>query len=119
MLCCSLTAPNGPAQQVVIRASLTAAGLSPGDVGALELHGTGTPLGDPIEIGAISAVLLKAASDRNPLQLAAGKTCVGHTEPAAGIVGLVSSLHAAAQEELPPILHLTQVSQCFLDAMFF
>ena len=53
----SLTAPHGPSQQEVMRAALTAAALAPGAVRALEMHGTGTALGDPIEVGAVSAVL--------------------------------------------------------------
>lgn len=52
----SLTAPNGPAQQDVLRAALLAGELTPADLGGLQMHSTGTPLGDPIEIGAISAV---------------------------------------------------------------
>ena len=52
----SLTAPNGPAQQDVLRAALGAGGLAPSDLGGLQMHGTGTPLGDPIEIGAAAAV---------------------------------------------------------------
>ncbi len=52
----SLTAPNGPAQQDVLRAALGAGGLAPSDLGGLQMHGTGTPLGDPIEVGAAAAV---------------------------------------------------------------
>ena len=49
----SLTAPNGPSQQAVIRGALTDAELAAADVAGLEMHGTGTPLGDPIEVGPI------------------------------------------------------------------
>ncbi len=60
----SLTAPNGPSQQSVIRGALTEADLAAEDVTGLEMHGTGTSLGDPIEIGAISAVLSGADLER-------------------------------------------------------
>lgn len=53
----SLTAPNGPSQQAVIQGALKVAALQPSDIGVLEMHGTGTPLGDPIEVGAASVVL--------------------------------------------------------------
>lgn len=53
----SLTAPNGPSQQEVIRAALASAGMAPAMLAALEMHGTGTALGDPIEMGAACAVL--------------------------------------------------------------
>ena len=52
-----LTAPNGPSQQDVIRAAMEAAEMLPSEMTALEMHGTGTALGDPIEIGAVCAVL--------------------------------------------------------------
>jgi acyl transferase domain-containing protein len=102
-----LTAPNGPAQQALLRSALGAAGLAPADVGLLELHGTGTPLGDPIEVGAAAAVLLQprgggtagaTASGAGgadgvargaPLLVSAVKSQVGHAEPAAGLVGLL------------------------------
>lgn len=54
----SLTAPNGPAQQVLLRDALAFAGLRAGDVSGLQMHSNGTALGDPIEVGAASAVLL-------------------------------------------------------------
>ena len=53
----SLTAPNGPSQQAVIKGAISASGMLPSDIAHLELHGTGTPLGDPIELGAASSVL--------------------------------------------------------------
>ena len=77
----SLTAPNGPSQQAVILAALNAAQLAPGSVTALEMHGTGTPLGDPIEMGAAVAVL--PGSDA-PVRMTPAKSRVGHAEPAAG-----------------------------------
>ncbi len=53
----SLTAPNGPSQQEVLRAALLSGGMDPGALRGVELHGTGTALGDPIEMGAACAVL--------------------------------------------------------------
>lgn len=81
----SLTAPNGPAQQAVISAAMAANGTSTWQMAMLQMHGTGTPLGDPIEVGAATAVL-KGSSGAGgmPRVLAAGKTSFGHQEPAAG-----------------------------------
>ena len=85
----SLTAPNGPAQQEVIMSAIQDSGIASAQVAQLQMHGTGTPLGDPIELGAVSAVLLRPGSLRKwPLQLSAAKSFMGHGEPAAGIVGL-------------------------------
>ena len=67
--------------------SLHRAQLHPAHLGALEMHGTGTPLGDPIECGAALAVLDREEDDR-ALCLAASKSYAGHAEPAAGAVGL-------------------------------
>jgi acyl transferase domain-containing protein len=87
----SLTAPNGPAQQAVIRLALAAAALNPNAIAALEMHGTGTPLGDPIEVGAAAAVFFPAGTPARAgrrggaaLQLTALKSHMGHAEPAAG-----------------------------------
>jgi acyl transferase domain-containing protein len=96
----ALTAPNGPAQQDAVRAALADAGLGPHDVCGTELHGTGTSLGDPIEVGALAAALSGAGAGPagggrrgRPLVLTAGKSWFGHSEAAAGATGL---LHAAA-----------------------
>jgi acyl transferase domain-containing protein len=85
----SLTAPNGPSQQEVMRQALGSASLAAADVSQLQMHGTGTPLGDPIEVGAASAVLVKGQSARQlPLAAFTSKAWIGHTEAAAGVMGL-------------------------------
>lgn len=81
------------------------------DVQLLQMHGTGTPLGDPIEVGAAAAVLRQnsAGSTAQPFRLAADKSWHGHTEPAAGLLGLyhaAASLRAAASAS---ICHLNEV----------
>jgi acyl transferase domain-containing protein len=83
-----LTAPNGQAQQDVIRAALENAGLSPADISYVEAHGTGTSLGDPIEMKALGAVFGDRPADR-PLMVASAKTNIGHLEAASGIAGLI------------------------------
>lgn len=105
----SLTAPNGPAQQEVIRAALAAGGLPAAAVAALSMHGTGTSLGDPIEVGAAMAVLAETRR-QDPLTVLASKSCVGHAEPAAGLVGLLFAQRAVARQLTLPIMHLRAVN---------
>ena len=102
----SLTAPNGPSQQDVMRAALVAAGLAAADVTALGMHGTGTALGDPIEVGAAAAVLTNGGSQRAPLALMASKSWIGHSEPSAGLVGLTHAQLAITRALQLPVLHL-------------
>ncbi len=83
-----LTAPNGKSQEAVIRAALNDAKLHPSEVTYVETHGTGTSLGDPIEVRALSAVFGDGHTADNPLMIGSVKTNVGHLEAAAGIVGL-------------------------------
>ena len=103
-----LTAPNGPAQEAVVRAALRAAHLTPQDVGYIEAHGTGTSLGDPIEVNALAAVFGAARDPSRPLSIGSVKTNIGHLEAAAGIVGLVKAVLALQRAEIPPHLHLQQ-----------
>merc|ERR1712078_293599 len=104
----SLTAPNGPSQQQVMLASLKRAGASPASVTVLEMHGTGTPLGDPIEVGAAGAVLW--TDRRAPLVWAAAKSAVGHTEPGAGLVGLLNAATMLYHRVGKQIMHLRSIN---------
>ncbi len=101
-----LTAPNGPAQEAVIRDALANAGLQPDEVSYIETHGTGTSLGDPIEVQAIGAALGNGRTKENPVLLGAVKTNLGHLEGAAGMAGLIKVVLALQHEQIPPTLHL-------------
>jgi acyl transferase domain-containing protein/NAD(P)-dependent dehydrogenase (short-subunit alcohol dehydrogenase family)/SAM-dependent methyltransferase/acyl carrier protein len=105
-----LMAPNGPAQQIVLRQALRNAGLDPAEVGYVEAHGTGTRLGDPIEIGALAAVFGPGRDAARPLVVGAVKTNVGHMEGASGIGGLIKAILAVEHGEIPRNLHLAQPS---------
>jgi len=99
-----ITAPSGAAQQRVFRAALADAGLAPGQVDFIECHGTGTALGDPIEVQSVAAVY---GADRGPSPLKIGtiKTNVGHLESAAGLAGVAKVLAAFRRRALPATLH--------------
>ncbi len=102
-----LTAPNGRAQQAVIRAALANAGLAADDVTFIETHGTGTSLGDPIEVEALAAVYGDGQS-RDPAQpvfLGSVKTNIGHLEAAAGMAGLIKLVLAIESRQIPPNLN--------------
>jgi natural product biosynthesis luciferase-like monooxygenase protein len=104
-----LTAPNGSAQRALLRDALACAGVDAGDVSYIECHGTGTPLGDPIEVGALAEVYGRRAAD-NPLALGSVKTNFGHLESAAGVCGLIKALLALRHREIPPHLHLKRLN---------
>jgi len=101
-----LTAPNGMAQQAVVRAALAAAGLEPGQVSVIEAHGTGTSLGDPIEMEALGATVGVPAPDLGPLLVGSVKTNIGHLEAASGVAGLLKLVLALTHDRVPPHLHL-------------
>ncbi|MPY57374.1 type I polyketide synthase [Streptomyces spongiae] len=99
-----LTAPNAHAQ----RALLSEAHPEPTIVDYVEAHGTGTALGDPIEAGALGAVLGSGRDLDQPLLLGSAKTNLGHLEAAAGIAGLIKTVLALHHGEIPPQLHFTR-----------
>ncbi|MBC6936368.1 MAG: acyltransferase domain-containing protein [Chloroflexi bacterium] len=103
-----LTAPNGPSQESVISAALANARVKPEDVTYIEAHGTGTSLGDPIEVQALGAVFGAAHSADNPLMIGSVKTNMGHLEAAAGIAGLLKVVLALQHREIPPHLNLKE-----------
>ena len=111
-----LTAPNGPSQSALIKTALVAAGLSSGAVRFLSVHGTGTALGDPIEVGALAQALPgsngsgRPGGQPAPLSLASNKSCYGHTEGAAGLTGLLLAASMASQQAAPAIMHLRSMN---------
>src|SRR5260370_15996477 len=106
----SLTAPNGLAQQALVRQALNVAGIRPSEVDYIEAHGTGTALGDPIELEALGKVLGEGRDARHPFLVGSVKTNIGHLESAAGVAGLIKVILSLQNEEIPPHLHLEEVN---------
>ncbi|HEY8987337.1 MAG TPA: type I polyketide synthase, partial [Streptomyces sp.] len=104
----SLTVPSAAAQQAVLREACRRAAITPADVQYVELHGTGTRVGDPIEAEALGAVFGTGRPTGQPLLVGSAKTNVGHLEGAAGIVGLIKAVLSVARRELPPSLNFQQ-----------
>ncbi|MFC8129717.1 beta-ketoacyl synthase N-terminal-like domain-containing protein [Streptomyces sp. NPDC057302] len=102
-----LTLPSGQAQQDVVRLACEEAGVRPDEIQYVELHGTGTPVGDPIEAAALGAALGRDKARATPLAVGSAKTNVGHLEAAAGIVGLLKTALSIHHRQLVPSLNFT------------
>ncbi|MFE3040814.1 SDR family NAD(P)-dependent oxidoreductase [Kitasatospora indigofera] len=117
----SLTVPSAQAQEQVIRGALARAGVRPADVQYVELHGTGTAVGDPVEAAALAAAYRDPAGSGDAdsaLRVGSAKTNVGHLEGAAGIVGLLKAVLSVYHRALPPSLnHETPNPGIPLDAL--
>ncbi len=107
-----LTSPKVSSQASVISAALQDAGVDPKTVGYIEAHGTGTPLGDPIEINALKKAFAKhiKADDAPYCGLGSVKTNIGHLESAAGIAGLIKILLCFKHRKIPALLHFQKLN---------
>ncbi len=102
-----LTAPNQTAQEAVMRQALAVAQVSPHEISYVETHGTGTTLGDPVEVKALEAVYGEERPIDKALAIGSVKSNIGHTEAAAGIAGLLKVVLALQHKFIPPQLHFT------------
>ena len=105
-----LTVPNGPSQEALIRDALAKARVQPADVGYIEAHGTGTSLGDPIEMHSLRAVFGEGREPDRPMVIGSVKTNFGHLEAAAGVAGLIKVVLALQHEEIPRHLHFERLN---------
>ncbi|ODS52934.1 MAG: hypothetical protein ABS36_15900 [Acidobacteria bacterium SCN 69-37] len=105
-----LAAPHGPAQEALIREALAASHLAPGRIGLMETHGTGTALGDPIEVEAVAATIGQPSSADAPCYLGAAKANIGHLEAAAGVVGLIKAILTLRHDAIPRQIHFTRLN---------
>ncbi|MEV5463023.1 type I polyketide synthase [Streptomyces sp. NPDC002788] len=101
------TAPSIPGQSEVIRHAQRAAGIEPGDIDHIECHGTATPMGDPVEVAALTDVFGTAQRD-HPTWLGSVKSNIGHTSAAAGVAGFIKTVLMIEHRELVPTLHYTK-----------
>jgi acyl transferase domain-containing protein/acyl carrier protein len=100
-----LTVPSGPSQEAVIRKALEQSGLSSTAVSYIEAHGTGTPLGDPIEIGGLTTVYGRGRTKDQPLRVGSVKTNIGHLEASAGIASAIKVMLSLMHGKIAPSLH--------------
>ncbi|MEC4814646.1 MAG: beta-ketoacyl synthase N-terminal-like domain-containing protein [Scytonema sp. PMC 1069.18] len=105
-----LTAPNGLAQEALIQQAITNAGVQASQIGYVELHGTGTSLGDPIEAEALGNVLAGDRPSDKRCIVGSVKTNIGHLEAAAGIAGLIKVALILQNRQIPPSLHFQRAN---------
>ncbi|PSC74792.1 Polyketide synthase [Micractinium conductrix] len=107
----SLTAPNGPSQTELVTTALSRAGISARAISCVAMHGTGTALGDPIELGALGRALsCQGTGAMHQVAVASNKSCYGHTEGAAGLTGALMALQTLHNQACPPILGLRNIN---------
>ncbi len=115
------TAPGVHGQMEVISEALAVAGVDPETIGYIEAHGTGTPLGDPIEIAALSQVFGIGTTKKQFCALGSVKTNIGHIDAGAGVASLIKVVQALKHRELPPSLHFQRPNPQidFIESPFY
>ncbi len=106
----ALTVPNGIAQSRLLDEVYTRAGVNIDEIDYIEAHGTGTPVGDPIEVEAIGRAIGSARSADNPLLIGSVKSNIGHLEPASGFAGLLKVILSLKHRLIPPTIHQNQLN---------
>ena len=101
----SFTAPSVEGQSRAVTRALRRAGVSARDIAFVECHGTGTPLGDPIEVAALSRAFRQWTSDTGYCWLGSVKPNIGHLDAAAGVAGFIKAVLALKHRQVPPVLH--------------
>jgi amino acid adenylation domain-containing protein len=107
------TAPSVEGQARVIALAQEAAGVNPETVGYIEAHGTGTPLGDPIELTALTQAFRAHTVGKQFCAIGTAKTNVGHLDIAAGVTGLIHASHVVRHGVFPPTLHFRKPNPQF------
>ncbi len=102
------TAPSVDGQAEVIAEAMMLAGVEPETISYIEAHGTGTPLGDPIEIAALSQVFRNSTEKKGFCAIGSVKTNIGHLDTAAGVTGLIKTVLALKHQLIPPSLNFEQ-----------
>ena len=105
-----ITAPNPLAQEALLRAVHARAGIDPATITYIEAHGTGTPLGDPIEIAALRSALGDRPVDAEPCAIGTVKSNIGHTAEVAGLAGLIKTVLCLRHGELVPSINFTSLN---------
>jgi phthiocerol/phenolphthiocerol synthesis type-I polyketide synthase E len=114
------TAPSVDGQAEVIATAQALAGIEPRSIGYIEAHGTGTPLGDPIEIAALTQVFRASTADVGFCRLGSLKANLGHLDIAAGVAALIKTILVLKNRELPPLVNFTRPNpQLALDSSPF
>lgn len=103
-----LSLPNGAAQTALLRQVYQRSGVHPDQLAYFEAHGTGTPVGDPTECGAVGAALGQLRRPGNPLPIGSVKSNIGHLEPASGLAGVLKAILALRHREIPANLHFAR-----------
>lgn len=102
------TAPGADGQSEVVAMALAAAGVRAEDIGYIEAHGTGTALGDPIEVSSLTRAFRQTTQERGFCGLGSVKSSIGHLDVAAGAAGLIKTICALQHRKLPPSLHFIE-----------